>query len=47
MYTAKYSHISSYTPIYFKISNIRNMRANMKHKNGHNSSPRAFPKVRI
>ena len=42
-----YLHIPSYTCIYFKICNIRNMRANLRFKNGHNSRPRAFPKVRI
>ena len=34
-------------PIYFQISNIRNMRANMRPKNGHISSPKLFPKVSI
>ena len=29
-------------PIYIKISNIRRMRADMKHKNGHNSGPAAW-----
>ena len=46
-YTFKCFHIPSYTSIYFKISNIRTLRADMKHKNGHNSGPRAFPRVRI
>ena len=45
--TPKYFLIPSYTPIYFKITNIRNTRADMRFKNGHNSSPRAVPKVRI
>ena len=42
-YTFIYLQIASY--IYFKISNIQNMRANMRPKNGHNSGPRAFPRV--
>ena len=33
-------------PRYFKIFNICKMRADVKHKNGHISSPRASPKVR-
>ena len=45
--TFKYLYILSYTPIYLKILNIKNMRANMRSKNGHNSSPRASPRVRI
>ena len=35
------------TPLYFKISNIRNMRANMNPTSVHFSSPTAFPQVRI
>ena len=46
-YTHTYLHITPYTSIYLQISNIRNMRANMRTKNGHISSPRGFPKVRI
>ena len=42
-----YFHIPSYTFIYIKIFNIWNMRTNMEPTNGHNSAPRAFPKVRI
>ena len=42
-----YPHIPSYTFMYFKISNIRNMGANMRPKHGHNSSPRASLRVRI
>ena len=42
-----YLHIPSYTLTYVKISNIRKMRANTKHTNGHDSSPRASPRVRI
>ena len=41
------SYIRSYTPIYIKISNIRKTRINIKHKNGHNSGPRASPRVQI
>ena len=40
-------HIPPYTPIHFKIINIRNMRANIKSKNGHFMGCRAFPKERI
>ena len=43
----KYLYIPSYTLIYFKISNIRKMRINIRHTNGHNSGPRASPRVRI
>ena len=43
----KYFYIPSYTPIYFKISNIWKIRINIRPKNGHNSSPRACPRVRI
>ena len=46
-YTTKYLHILSYTTMYFKISKTRNLKADMKHKNGHNSDPRASPRVRI
>ena len=35
------------TYIYLQISNIRNMRANMKPKKGHVSGPMPFAKVRI
>ena len=38
-YTPKYLYIPSYIPMHFKISNIRNMRANIKHKNYHISDP--------
>ena len=44
---ALYTHIFSYTVIYFNISNIRNMRADRRLKNGHISRPRASPRVRI
>ena len=43
----KWPHIPSYTPTYSKILNIRKMRANIKHKNSHNSDPRASRRVRI
>ena len=49
LYTFIYLQIALYTFIYLtyiKILNIRKMRANIKHKNGHNSGPRA-PRVRI
>ena len=36
-----------YTPTYLRMSNIKNVRANMRPKNGHISGPSAFPKVRI
>ena len=42
-----YLHIPSHIPIYFKISNIRKMRINLRPTNGHNSSLRAVLKVRI
>ena len=41
--SAEYLHIL----IYLKILNIKNMTANMKPKNGHNSGPRASPRIRI
>ena len=47
LYIPMYPHIPPYTPIYFQISNIRNMRANMRAKNGHIAGPRPFPKKRI
>ena len=34
-------------PLYFKIFNIRKMRADVKHTNGYNSSPRTSPRERI
>ena len=37
----KYLYIPSYTSIYIKISNIRKMRPDIKHKNGHKARPRA------
>ena len=46
-YGSKYSQILQiilippYAPIYSRIFNIRKMRANIKHENGHQSSPRA------
>ena len=46
-YTFAYLYISPYTPIYLKISNIQKMRTNLQHKNGHNSGPRASPRLRI
>ena len=39
----KYLYIPLYNRIYLKISNIRKMRANIRHTNGNNSGPRAFP----
>ena len=39
--------IPPYTSICLLISNIRNMRANMRATNCHISIPRPFPKVRI
>ena len=45
-YTPKCCHIHSYTRIYLKIFNIRKMKANIKHKNGHNSTPRESPRIR-
>ena len=42
--TSIYLH---YSNICVQISNIRNMRSNMRSKNVHISSPRPFPKVRI
>ena len=48
-YTSKYPQILLYTFIYphiLQISNKRKMRANVKHKNGHNSEPRASPRLR-
>ena len=47
LHTFIYPQIPSYTFIYFGISNIRNMRANVRPKKGHNSGCRAFPEVRI
>ena len=44
-YASIHLHISTYTLIHFKVSNIRNMRADMKPKNDHISIPTAFPKV--
>ena len=41
------THIPSYTCIQFKIFKIMNMRTNIRPKNGHNSSYKAFPKVII
>ena len=41
------SFIHSYTPTYIKILNIGQIRSNIKHKKGHNSSPRASPRVQI
>ena len=46
-YTSKYPPISSSTTTYLKISNLRNMRADMKSKYRHIFGPRAFPKTRI
>ena len=43
----KYLYILSYTSIYFEIINIRKMRINIRHRNGHNSSPKASARVRI
>ena len=45
--TTKYICLPSYTPIYFKTYNIRKMKADIRHKNCHNSGPRASPMVRI
>lgn len=45
--TSKYLYIPPYTCLYLKILNIRNMRTNIKHTNGHNSGPRAPRRVRI
>ena len=45
--TCKYLHTPVYTSIYLRICNIKNLRADMKHKNGHSSGPRAFPKMII
>ena len=42
---ALYSVIYSHT--YIKILNIRKMRGNIKHKNGHNWGVRASPRVQI
>ena len=42
-----YVHLPSYTFMYVKLSNIKNMRANMKLKDSDNSSSRASPRVRI
>ena len=39
-----FNHIPLDTPIYFKIFSVRNMRADRRRKNCHNSSPRASPK---
>ena len=47
LYTSKKLYIPSYTPTYIKILNIIKMRANLKHKNGQNSGPRASPTVQI
>ena len=47
LYTPKYLYIPSYTPIYINIFNIRKLRANIKHKSGHNSGPRASPRVSV
>ena len=46
-YTSKYLYIPSYTLIYIKISNIRKRRTDVKHKNDHNSGPRASPRLKI
>ena len=46
-YTSKYIQILPNTSIYLQISNIRNMRANMKPKNDNFSGPKPFPKGRI
>ena len=46
-YTLKYFYMPQYTSIYIKISNIRKIRADKKHKKGYNSDPRAAPKVQI
>ena len=46
-YTPNTLYIPLYTPIYFKISNIRKMRPDIIPQNGHNSGPRASPRVRI
>ena len=42
-----YTLIPPHTNIYLQILNISKMRANMKHKNGHNSGPRACPRVQF
>ena len=49
LYTFIYLHIppNTFSLIYFKISNARKMRADIRHENCHNSSPRASPKARI
>ena len=44
--TPKCFYIPAYTPIYFKISNVKNMRTNIRYKNGHNSGSKASPRVR-
>ena len=44
-YTLNNLHIPSYTPIYFKISNIRKMRPDIRPKNGHNSGPMHPPTI--
>ena len=52
VYHGMYLHIPhippyiSYTIIYIKIFNIKTMRDIMRHKNGHFSGCRPFPKVR-
>ena len=46
-YTSKSLYTPSHTSTYMKILNIRKMRANIKHKNGHNSRPGASPRVQI
>ena len=47
LYTFIYLHIPSYILIYFKISNIRKMRPDIRHKNGHKTKSRASPMARI
>ena len=42
-----FPYIPSYAFICFQISNIRNLKANMRPKYDHISSPKSFPKVKI
>ena len=46
-YTPNTLDIPSYTIIYLIIFKVKNMRTNIRLKNGHISGPRAFPRVRI
>ena len=43
--TPEYFYIP-FSPIYIQISNIRNMRSDIRPQNGHNSGPRGSPMAR-